>query len=357
MARPGEDADGFNDKLEGFIASAGKFAAGVGALLTLATGAGLVLLASRAAGADAPTSAKIAENVPLFQKGLSLGLLLLLAGTVALFWGSEFMLVGHVVLALAFWLAPVYVPSLFGTGSSATANPGLDAVAEAMQRAGALYGAILLIIVLAEVFLRVRHRLTHGSRADTLKYGKGIKEEGDRKNVLMGNCWQLPYCRKFVRDRCPIYHARTSCWKELVGCMCEEVVIRGAMENRPIPKDQVAASKMIPRNNRLTDAQKRSRCKSCVIYNEHQRHKYRVSLPVMLLAFAGIYFVMRPVLVEALSRALGQANKSVTDVTVGTVGRINTPLYFVEFLVAGLVVVAASYAIRALEYALFKLKI
>ena len=353
MARPGDDADGFSDKIENFVASAGKFAATVGALLTVAGGAGLFLLASRAAGADGGVAAKVAENVPLLQKALSLGLLLLLAGTAALFWGSEFMFAGHVVLALLFWLAPVYVPSLFGGKT----NVGVDAAVEAMQKAGSLYGAILIVLVLTEVFLRVRHRMTHGSRADTLKYGKGITEEGDRKNVLMGNCWQLPYCRKFVRDRCPIYHAKTTCWKELTGCMCEEVVIRGAMENRPIPKDQVAAAKMIPRNNRLTDAQKRSRCKSCVIYNEHQRHKYRVALPVLLLGFAGAYVLLRPALVAGVSRLLGQANTSVSDVTVGTIGRINTPTYFVELLVVGLIVVAASYAIRALEYALFKLKI
>ncbi len=353
MARPGDDADGFSDKIETLVASVGKAAATIGALLTLAGIVGLVLLTSRAAGGDAKIAAQVAKNVPLVQKGLSLGLLLLLGGTAALFWGEEAMLAGHVVLALGLWLAPAYVPSLFGGKS----NVGVDAGVEAMQKAGSLYGGVLLLVVLAEVFLRVRHRLVHGSRADTLKYGKGIKEEGDRKNVLLGNCWQLPYCRKFVRERCPIFYAKTTCWKELTGCMCEEVVIRGAMENRPIPKDQLAAGKMIPRNNRLTDAQKKSRCKSCVIYNEHQRHKYRVSLPVMLLGFVGAYVVLRPALVAAVSRMLGQANEGVSGITVGSVGRINTPAYFVELLVVGLVVVAASYAIRALEYALFKLKI
>ena len=60
--------------------------------------------------------------------------------------------------------------------------------------------------------------------------------------------------------------------------MCEEDVIRGAMEGRVISKDALVAATMIPRNNKLTIAQKKERCKTCVIYNEHQKHKYRASV-------------------------------------------------------------------------------
>src|SRR5205823_3893098 len=127
-------------------------------------------------------------------------------------------------------------------------------------------------------------------KKDTLKYGKGIKEEQNIRNTFMGKCWQLPYCRKFVRERCLIYHSRRTCWKERVGCMCEEEVIRNAMENRTIPKDAVAAAKYIPVNNRITMAQKRERCRQCVIFNEHLKHQYRLFLPVTVAAFALLSF-------------------------------------------------------------------
>ena len=355
MARPGidnqRDTAELEDKLEGVRNTVGKAAAIVGALLTLACLAGLLVLISRAAGSP-DLAAQALKSIPMLQKGLQIGLFALLVGTSLLFWGEEIMLFGHVVLALALYFAPMYVPSLFGGAS----NKAVDAGVTALASSGAMYGGLTLVLVIVEVFGRVRNRMTHGAKADTIKYGKGIKEEGDRKNQLMGNCWQLPYCRKFVRERCPIFHAKTTCWKELTGCMCEESVIRSAMENRPIPKDAVAAAATIPRNRKLTDAQKRSRCKSCVIYNEHQRHKYRVSMPVLLLLFGGGYVVLREQLVAGVSRVLGQANDGVNSVVL-TQGRVQFPTYFVEVLVAGLVIVAISYAIRGLEYALFKLKI
>ncbi|RYG74558.1 hypothetical protein EON77_11790 [bacterium] len=319
--------------------------------MTLVFLAMLLTVVARASGGDAAVVAQGLKSIPFLHKGLSLGLFALLVGTSLLYWGEELVLAGHVVLALLLYFAPVWVPSVFSGSNEAT-----DAGVRSLASAGGMYGGLTVVLVLIEIVGRVRDRAKHGAKADTIKYGKGIKEEGDRKNVLMGNCWQLPYCRKFVREKCPIFHAKTTCWKELTGCMCEEQVIRGAMENRPIPKDQVAASAMIPRNRKLTDAQKRSRCKSCSIYNEHQRHKYRVSMPALLLIFAGLYFVGRQPMVAVISRMLGQANQQVNNITT-TTSKVQFPSYFVEILFAGLIIVGISYAIRALEYALFKLKI
>src|SRR5262249_14119457 len=145
--------------------------------------------------------------------------------------------------------------------------------------------------VLFDVITRVRIRVREGARADQLKYGKGVKEEKDIRNVLLGRCWQLPYCRKFVRERCPIYHARRTCWKERVGCMCEESVIRNAMSGRVIPADAVAAAKFIPQNHKLTMEQKKERCRQCVIYLEHQKHKYKLAMPAAIGGMAVVYIV------------------------------------------------------------------
>lgn len=354
MARPGidkgNDTSELGDKLEGLLGSVGKTVAIVGGLVGVLSLVALLVVISRASG-DASLVPQALKSIPLLQKGSTLGLLGLLLGTSLLFWGEELVLAGHVFLSVGLFFAPTWAPAVFG-GDNAGTKAGIGALATT----GGIYAGLTLVLVVVEVFGRVRNRMIHGAKADTIKYGKGIREESDRKNVLMGNCWQMPYCRKFVRERCPVFHAKTSCWKELTGCMCEEQVIRGAMENRPIPKDQVAAMAMIPRNRKLTDAQKKSRCKSCVIYNEHQRHKYRVSMPALLILFGGGYVVLRETMVHGISRVLGQANEQVNTLTT-TSGKVQFPSYFVEILFAGLVVVAISYAIRALEYALFKLKI
>ncbi|MFX8664601.1 hypothetical protein ABTM59_19190, partial [Acinetobacter baumannii] len=70
--------------------------------------------------------------------------------------------------------------------------------------------------------------------------------------------------------------------------MCEEQVIQDAMAGKIIPKDMVKAAAMIPRNNKLTMAQKMQRCRQCVIFNERQKHKYNAALPVTALTFVAL---------------------------------------------------------------------
>jgi hypothetical protein len=222
-----------------------------------------------------------------------------------------------------------------------------------------------LIVVVADIIVRSRTRAREGAKADQLKLGKGLKEEKDIRNVFMGKCWQLPYCRKFVRERCPIFHARRTCWKEQVGCMCEESVIRNAMEGRVIPADAVAAAKFIPENRKLTPQQKSERCRSCVIYNEHQKHKYKLALPTMILAFGAVYAVFRPQMVSGIQGAMSGINKFVgsatlsqdggKDLTKTGLGSGDVP--FAEIIVVALLVVALAYMIRLVEYLLFKAKI
>jgi hypothetical protein len=229
--------------------------------------------------------------------------------------------------------------------------------AAAVQQGGMIYGMIAVGVTVADVLMRVKDRAKVGTKMDQLKYGRGVKEEKDKQNILLGKCWQLPFCRKFVRERCPIYHAKTTCWKELVGCMCEESVIRNAMENRPIPKDALLAAQMIPRNNKLTMAQKRERCKTCVIYNEHQRHKYKVYMPLTFLGFAGVYILLRTPLLAATEALLSNINGVVQTGTLGHAAQFVPPHAFVEMLLIVVFIVALSYTMKVLEYMIFKAKV
>src|SRR5262249_18302282 len=71
-------------------------------------------------------------------------------------------------------------------------------------------------------------------------YGKDVGAQ-QRPQALLGifaACWQLPFCRDGIRTKCPIYHAKTKCWKELVGCMCEENIILLAMGGEEHKKGQ-----------------------------------------------------------------------------------------------------------------------
>lgn len=277
-------------------------------------------------------------------------------GLAVVWWGEEVLSVVLILLSAALYFSPLYMPSLVGGSPQEISVLALKGI----QHVGGMLGLVAIAVTMFDLGVRVRARLVHGSKADSLKYGKGVKEDLDRQNVFLGKCWQLPYCRKFVREKCPIYHARRTCWKERVGCMCEEKVIHNAMTGVNIPRDMVAAAKYIPYNTKLPMEVKIQRCRQCVIYNEHQKHKYKVALPSTLLGVVGIWLVAREPLKELVGgvltgadRLLGQAtlsgNRGVTDASHLAVFR--------ELVVVVLMLMVLAYAMKVIEYLFFKAKV
>lgn len=349
------------DSLWQALESLSKTAAWLG-LAAMLVGLGfLIYTYSVVAGmSSGPTLQQASQNIGLFHKILMGGTILLWLGISYQFWGEETLGVLQLMAAAAMYFAPLLLPQALGGGGTPSAE-GLEALG-AIQSSGLVGGAIAILVLLIDVANRIRMRSQQGMRAEALKYGKGLKEETEIQNVFLGKCWQLPFCRKFVRERCPIYHSKRTCWRELTGCMCEEQVIRDAMEGKVIPKDMVAAAQFIPRNNKLTIAQKQERCKSCVIYNEHQKHKYKALLPVITVAFAGIYLAFRgPLLIAttgliaSLDRMIGRATFRETSGVKETISTSGIP--FQEILLVCAMVILFAYALKLLEFLVFKLKV
>lgn len=301
-------------------------------------------------------------NIDLLQKLLLAGSVAAIVGTTYMFWGEETLGIFQLGASAALWFAPLYVPGLMGGAvGGVPGEVGANALA-AIQQGGTVMGMLSLAVLVADIATRVRLRAQEGSKADQLKYGKGQKEERDVQNVFMGKCWQLPFCRKFVRERCPIYHARRTCWKERVGCMCEEEVIRNAMENRPIPKDMLAAARYIPQNHKLSLEAKKERCRQCVIFNEHQKHKYKLALPIIVVGYVGLYALLREPLLGGTRQLLSGLDRTFSKLTYQAEGTINqrvtgAALPFHEILLVCILIVALAYTLKMLEYAMFKLKV
>lgn len=352
--RSGPDlSETFQTVLDG----AAKLVMILGAIGT-AAGAGFLLFQCfRLSGNPADVKPQDAVGViESLQKVLTVGVLGLAIGSTYLYWGSEFLAVGQLALAAALFFAPVYIPALAGSPSGAFADPVGRALG-GLNTAGMIFGVVAILCLVVDLVNRTSKRVKKGTKADNLKYGKGVKEEAGTQNVFLGKCWQLPFCRKFVREKCPIFHAKTSCWKELVGCMCEEAVIRGAMENKPIPKDALLAGKMIPRNNRLTDVQKKERCRNCVIYNEHQRHKYKASMPVTVGAFAITYLALHAPLIALIKSLVNSVNTVIHKASMTGPKSFEAPTFFNEMLLAVFFVIGLTYAMKTIEFLIFRTKL
>lgn len=340
-----------------FLSGAAKVLLWLG-MLAAGVGVGFLLYYCAIFGTGSPANAveaQAAGNVDTFGKVLLAGMVSAAVGSTFLWWGEEVLGVLQVLIAAALFFVPMYLPSVLGNGSR---SPIYDRSVDAIQRGGGVFGLVAIAVLIFDMAGRVRERMSQGAKADQMKYGKGVKEERGRQNVFMGKCWQLPFCRQFVRDKCPIYHSKRTCWKELVGCMCEEQVIRDAMGGKVIPKDMVAAANYIPHNNKLSFEQKRERCKQCVIYNEHQKHKYKASLWPTLALFVAIYALGRNEFLAMTKGAIEAVSSSVKRVTFNTAKGAQTDLsVFQEILLVCFFVVVMTYAIKLLEYLFFKLKV
>ena len=352
MSRGGRD---LSETLEEFLILCAKVLFYLGGLVTLISTA-LLVFTCFAVGGDSPNAGQIADairNVGIFQKLLVVGVLGVGIGASYLYWGGELLGAIQILGAAALYFAPLYLPSIVGDKSTDATKEAYSA----LQVGGIVLGIIGLLVVIVDVVIRMQQRVKIGTKLDQIKYGKGIKEEGEKQNILLGKCWQLPFCRKFVRERCPIYHSRRTCWKELVGCMCEEQVIRNAMENKPIPKDALLAANFIPQNHKLSMAQKRERCFSCVIYNEHQKHKYKVAMPITVISFGLIWGLLHGPLIDAVTAMCEKINGVVHGVTYGHMGNFKPPQFFVESMLGVFMIISLTYAMKLIEFACFKIKV
>ncbi|MBS1724001.1 MAG: hypothetical protein JSS66_13735 [Armatimonadetes bacterium] len=353
-----------SDKLAAILDVICRFVFTVGVAAALIGLAFLIFNYASSNQAFGEVAKQATANINTFGTLMMAGLVLAGLAVSYLQWGEEVLGPLLLIAWAALFFSPLYLPSMFGNGSST--DVGQFALTT-IQRSSIPAGIIGLIVVIADVATRTRLRIREGTKADQLKFGKGLKEEKDIRNVFLGKCWQLPYCRKFVRERCPIYHARRTCWKERVGCMCEESVIRNAMEGRVIPSDAVAAAKYIPQNHKLTADQKAERCRQCVIFNEHQKHKYKLAMPVAIGGMGAVYVLFHEPLnlavkggISGIDSMVGKAtlrkDEKGTDLTRSGLGGDNT-INFSEIILIALLIVGLAYVIRFIEYLVFKAKV
>lgn len=350
------------EKLRPLLEGLGRWLFWPGLIGTLA-GFGLTVFTFQAAATGGGAPDIVANNLHVYNSLLIIGVVALMLGSSLAWWGEDALAASQTIGAAIVFFSPLYLPMVFGV--SEVGEAGARAL-QVLQDAGAAFGILALGVLVVDVAQRVRQRSMVGTKADHLKYGKGLREEKEYQDVFLGKCWQMPFCRKFVRQLCPIYHAQRTCWKERVGCMCEEEVIRRAMQGQiegTISKDALAAAKFIPKNFKLTEEQKKERCRQCVIYNEHQKHKYRLLVPMTILVFIGLYVGGRAIFLGVTTDMVNRVDRMVANVLLqqgpsGIAEKARTSVIPLnELMLASFFLLAFVYALKLVEFAVFKLKI
>lgn len=342
---------------------------------------------------------------------------MLLVSLCILYYDEETL--GYSLLVAAIFLyvgVPFLLESIYGdlvTGWTQTNNIAALKIHGQFQVVGIMAAIPGAILTVRDLFLRFAEGSSQKrARFRNLRYGTEVEAEPPVGRALipaLAKCWQLPFCRDFIRVRCPIYHARTRCWRERVGCMCEEKVIRHAMDAMmreadaarseepidfamPVPDERridltgnpvmsektvpmrkvMAEPKRIPRrqvkiphNPNLSMAAKKERCRNCVIYNEHQRLKYQMLAPLIVMVVPALAFLYRGDVSTYLQALLERVDSTLLRLSLhpgarsldlaDTLSPSNTVIGYV--VVACLVVVVTTMALRTLEHLVFRLKV
>lgn len=203
-----------------------------------------------------------------------------------------------------------------------------------------------------------------------MKYGSGVAKQratAQQQQKFLGRCWELPYCREHVRTKCPIYNRRRGpCWWYKEGCMCEErIVLQAVIANDWKQQAATAEQKMhltaAAPKALMSQGDKRERCRKCVIYNEHQRQKYKLFVGITLVVVPALLYLNSTWLATIVSGLLGVVATATArfsfDPNSNDAAKLaaNSTLQDIMIVCVGLVLVAQ--ALKLVEYLCFKLKI
>lgn len=335
------------------------------------------------------------ENANLY---MNISLVVTLVSAIVCFWESE--AIGVIMLLIAAFLAyglQFLIEYLVeGTTGQRVTGGHISELAFGQIKSTSLMIAVPGILMFGKAIYERITAVISGRDLTQIQFGKNAVKETRYDRVAipaLAKCWQMAYCREGIRKQCPIFHAQSKCWKEGVGCMCEENVIRlsmaGGIEQKPVDMtkdagfvpigDIITKSEKehqqhiptrigprgvrIPTNPHLSAAQKKERCNNCVIYNEHQRRKFQLLAPIVTVsipAFVALNFDMAKNVVNSamlwLDGFITHINltptegKPVSDIAQ----KVNGSLPISVILVVCLTLVVLTWALRLLEYSIFK---
>jgi hypothetical protein len=318
---------------------------------------------------EAARQRQMLSNIDLAGTGLLIALGVASLCVVLNFWYEE--TAGYVVLVAALLIGiglPMAYPLLVEAGQP---NRGILVALSKMGPASILPGVVGGILVLrdlaSKMLLTLRRRTVE---AEDMQYGKDAhKADRPIRMSLMAKCWEGAYCRDFVRAHCPIFIKKATCWKERRGCYCEEeIVSTAAMKTKGLALEMAPDSRFNNANPSrpgkrilLSDAQKVERCRNCIVYNEHQRDKYKVLLPIVVVFVAGICFLLAPVMREWIASGMtgfeSAINRFSFSGTTEKAVKLTRPNETAQWIVViAFSVMVLSKTLQTLEWAVFEKK-
>lgn len=281
--------------------------------------------------------------------------------------------VGLVGVALMFG-----TPVLLSNNLQANAGEAAAVIGEWTRNAALVIFFVVGVRLLYEIIQQIltagerRRRREAEEELSPLKKTKKPVEIG-----LWSPCWKLPYCHDAVREHCPAYKARKSCWRYGSGCNCdpgliERLIRSGALETAKttaaLSSAQRVAQEAYVRSDLQADipvrpSERTIPCSKCPIYLDHQRQKFKIVNPLAVIAaLIGLALAYKPLmgiytLVVRTTAALASRLTFGPNRDAGQwFEYLNTPAVQVFFfIIVGLL--ALAYVLKFVEWAIFVKKL
>lgn len=313
---------------------------------------------------------RIQSNLGLAGTALQGGLIVGSLCAAICFFGAE--TTGWLLLLLAATFG-FGVPFAFANFGSGTLNAGLKTALTVFPKAAIAPAAVGAFLVFKDLYLKtvsaVREKVFD---AKDMEFGtEAVKENRPVRLSVLAKCWEGPYCREFIRTHCPIFQQRKACWRERRGCYCDEDIVSNAaqkvkgvmLEMAPGSESNFASptNQQPVRKAQLSDWQKAERCRNCIIYNEHQREKYRIFMPLTILGTLAAAVAFSQPAYFLIKQLVGRLDGLVHRISFAPGGQVRPPMEMADWavwsIVVSLVVMLLSKALQTLEWLVFVKKV
>lgn len=260
------------------------------------------------------------------------------------------------------------VPMLFGNTAASLPTGARGIAAEgvmALCRAGVIFLAPGVWLALRDGVIRI-WRGVSANRLVEHRLAGGTAKRAARSMKPLTSCWESGYCREVVRDACPAFIKKKSCWRLKMGCLCDERILLRAAAGKEIDNDSYRGiMKSLgldkPLGESTLSAQiKRARCRRCGIYLNHQKQKYKLLAPMVFPAVGYAAYRGYDTIAALVSVGVQKTDRFFSFMATSTIAT-PTPESTVSIMTAMVViwvsVLAVCYGLRALEYLIFDLQV
>jgi hypothetical protein len=268
---------------------------------------------------------------------------------------------------------------IFDKNNGIFPTPTSQDVVTRLQSMVWLFGVPGVVLMLVDFVRRFQDASENAAiQKANVRFGANVAEQApspSHRQIFLGRCWELSYCRDNVRPKCPIFlEKKGPCWWRKRGCMCDERIVLQAVvandwkdqtkktEEHYRARGEVSYALQAGNSPVLSEAAKRERCRGCVIYNEHQRQKYQAIVTVIMLSVPLALWLCSSFFeheVEKMLKAIEAISQQLAFSDKGGISFVSGhPSQFIEWtIIVILTLVALTVILRLVEWWCFTKKL